>query len=134
MNEIVGQFRALPCRGPKIGGTVELHLKNGSAMTMRSVWYVLAITSVLAGCKGSSSHDTSTALKARGDSLKTAGDLDAAIRAYDEAIALDSTDGKVYNNRGTAYKSKGDYDRAMKDFDRAIVINPDHGQALKNRG
>lgn len=97
----------------------------------RSVWSLVLAVASAAGCRDT--HSEALALKARADSLKSTGAYDAALVQYDRALALDSTDGRLLNNRGATYMERGEHDRAIADFDRAIRLNPNHGQALKNR-
>lgn len=61
------------------------------------------------------------------------GEYQAAIREYDRAVALDSADGPLLNDRGMAHVGNSDYAAAIRDFDRALAVNPQHGQALRNR-
>jgi tetratricopeptide (TPR) repeat protein len=60
----------------------------------------------------------------RGVAYRSQGDLNAAIKDYDQAIKLNSKFAQAYNNRGVAYDHKGDFDRALADFDQAIKLKP----------
>src|SRR5581483_12310368 len=75
----------------------------------------------------------SVAYNNRGDAYVAKGDLDAAIKDYNDAIDLNPDFARPFNNRGVAYHKKGDYDRALKDFDQAIKLNPDYARAFANR-
>ena len=61
------------------------------------------------------------------------GDLDGAIRNYDQAIELNPAVPDYFNIRGIAYHTKGDYDRAIQDYDQAIKLDPDNAVAIQNR-
>ena len=70
----------------------------------------------------------------RGIARVDKGDLDGAIKDYNEAIRLKPDDANVYNNRGVARKAKGDLDGAIKDYNEAIRIKPDYADPYSNRG
>lgn len=61
-----------------------------------------------------------------------------AIKAYTEAISLNSRLGRAYLGRGRAYTEVGEYQEARADFDVARNINPqlvqDNGNAYKRVG
>ena len=69
----------------------------------------------------------------RGIAYRYRGDLDRAIRDYDQAIHLKPDYASAYNNRGVAYINKGDADHGIADYDRAIQIRPDYLAAFYNR-
>jgi tetratricopeptide (TPR) repeat protein len=60
----------------------------------------------------------------RGAAYRSQGDLNAAIKDYDQAIKLNSKFAQAYNNRGVAYDHKGELDRAIADYDQAIKLKP----------
>lgn len=62
------------------------------------------------------------------------GQLQSAIRRYDEAIKLQPDNPGVYFNRGTAKNETGDFDAAIGDFDEAIRLAPILVPAYLNRG
>ena len=70
----------------------------------------------------------------RGIEAAQRGDLDAAIKYYDEAIDLKPDFTGAYNNRGVAYNDKSNYGRALRDFNKAIELKPDLWEAYTNRG
>ncbi|MEO8375936.1 MAG: tetratricopeptide repeat protein, partial [Sphingomonas bacterium] len=53
------------------------------------------------------------------------GDLDSAIAAFDQAIAISSRLSFAYLNRGLVYAHKGEFDRALEDMNRAVRYAPD---------
>lgn len=63
-----------------------------------------------------------------------AGNLDAAIADYTEALHLNPSYFQAYNNRGLAYSHKGDLEKAIADYDEAIRLNPSEAVAYNNRG
>ncbi|MAU11501.1 MAG: hypothetical protein CL607_16885 [Anaerolineaceae bacterium] len=62
------------------------------------------------------------------------GDLQTAIRDYTQAIHLNPSDAKAYNNRGGAYNILGQNAQAIADFDKAIALDPNYAHAYSNRG
>ena len=58
--------------------------------------------------------------------------LREALRSYDEAIRIDSTDPFLYNQRGWVRIDVG-HDRAMEDFDQAVRLEPDVANRYGNR-
>lgn len=69
------------------------------------------------------------------DGLKHAweGDLDEAILAFDQAIAVAPDLSVAYLNRGLAYDRQGESTRAIADLDRAIQHAPRSARAYYNR-
>jgi tetratricopeptide (TPR) repeat protein len=65
---------------------------------------------------------------------KERGELDNAIRDYDEAIRLDPKYALAYQSRGNAKRGKLDYDGAIGDYDEAIRLDPKNAWAYNNRG
>ena len=53
---------------------------------------------------------------------------------FDQAIKLNSTDVRPYNNRGLTYLGKGLYAAAIRDFDKVIELDPRQARAYNNRG
>jgi lipoprotein NlpI len=60
----------------------------------------------------------------RGVAHRSHGDVNSAIKDYNEAIKLNPKFAQAFNNRGVAYDYKGDFDRAIADFDQAIKLEP----------
>ncbi len=60
--------------------------------------------------------------------------LDAALRHYDKAIALNPNLAKAYANRGALSMQSGQNEPAMADLNRAIELDPDFADAYANRG
>lgn len=74
------------------------------------------------------------ALVNRGIAYRRLGDLDRAIRDYNEAIRLNPRAADAFNNRGNAYRDLDDLDRALRDYDEAIRLDPHYAHAFNNRG
>jgi tetratricopeptide (TPR) repeat protein len=70
----------------------------------------------------------------RGIAYRRLGDIDSAIRDYDEAIRLNPRYAHAYNNRGIILLEQGNLDRAVADFERAIREQPGYANAFRNRG
>jgi tetratricopeptide (TPR) repeat protein len=65
---------------------------------------------------------------------RSAGDLDATIADYTEAIRLNPQYTEAFTNRGFARAAKGDRDGAIADYNEAIRLNPQMAIAFYNRG
>lgn len=70
----------------------------------------------------------------RGMVLAQKGDIDAAIRAWSEAIRLAPNDPAAYLERATAYAVNGDSTRSMSDLNEVLRLDPLNVRALNNRG
>lgn len=70
----------------------------------------------------------------RGIAYRRLGDLDRAIRDYDEAIRVNPRAADAFNNRGNAFRALDEHDHAMRDYDEAIRLDPHYAHALNNRG
>ena len=62
------------------------------------------------------------------------GEQQQALKAYDQAIALNPQYAQAYNNRGVLRSEQGDPAGARTDCDQAIALNPQFAQAYNNRG
>ena len=62
------------------------------------------------------------------------GKLDAAIGAYQQALALQPDQVEALNNLGTAHAQKGALDAALGFFQRALAVKPDYVEAQGNLG
>ena len=81
-----------------------------------------------------SKENRAIALYTRGIAFAKKGDLDAALRDFDQAITLKPDFAEALNSRGTVFTKKDDLDRAFRDFEHALKIKPDFAKALNNRG
>ena len=66
-----------------------------------------------------SKEDRAIALSNRGIEFVAKGELDRAIRDYDQAIKLNYVD--ALNNRGFAFANKGKFKRAIRDYDNKLA-------------
>ena len=69
-----------------------------------------------------------------GHALLKKGQIDEAIRQYQEAIRLKPDDADAHNNLGVALGQKGQIDEAIRQFQEALRLNPDHADAHYNLG
>ena len=70
----------------------------------------------------------------RGVELKLKGDLDAALKDYDEAIRLNPADHFAFNNRANVRRDKGDLAGAIVDYSEAVRLEPAYAAAYTSRG
>jgi tetratricopeptide (TPR) repeat protein len=70
----------------------------------------------------------------RGSARWTNGQLEPALKDYDQCIALNSRNAKCYIGRGNVYSDQGRYDEALKDFDHALRLKPDLADGYNGRG
>ncbi len=78
--------------------------------------------------------DSAHALRGLGVLYSAQGDNEAALDAYDRAIALDSAHAdQLYNNRGVIYYDRGDYEKAVAEYNEALGIDPFYALAYMNR-
>ena len=81
-----------------------------------------------------SEEDHAKAFNSRGIAFAKKGELDRAIRDFDQAIKLKSDYAKAFNNRGNAFADKGELDRAIRNHDHAIKLKSDYAEAFNSRG
>jgi len=74
------------------------------------------------------------AAKQRGNAAFAAGDNEAALSAYTEAIALAPHDEALYSNRSAANARLGRWGAALEDGKRAISLRPSWGKAYSRAG
>ena len=80
-----------------------------------------------------SAAEASLATMNRGAAYQAKGDLDKALRDFDEAIRLDPHNAGAYVDRGLVRSIKGAHDKALTDFEEAIRLNPNQREAYYNR-
>jgi hypothetical protein len=71
---------------------------------------------------------------ADGLSLAWQGNIERAIAAFDQAIAINPKSSLAYLNRGLAWRQKGDGNRALTDLDQAVKLAPNAARGYYNRG
>ena len=69
----------------------------------------------------------------QGDKHSLNRDYDAAIEAYNRAIALHPDYAMAYFGRSIAYFWKDQFDRAIEDISRAIILNPKNARYYSHR-
>lgn len=70
----------------------------------------------------------------RGNALKAAGELHAALAAYGEAVRLSPNDPVAFHNRAVTLRALGRNDEAIADYSRAIDLAPGNFESLNGRG
>lgn len=71
---------------------------------------------------------------AKGIELNQAGQFQAAINAFDEAIAINPTVAKVYFAKGSCYSTLMKFEQAVEAYTKAIAENTEYMEAYANRG
>ena len=66
--------------------------------------------------------------------LKAAGQIDAAIEKYDEAILIKPDFFEAYYNKGNAHRDNKQFKEAVACYDVAIVLKPDFAMAYLTKG
>ena len=66
-----------------------------------------------------------------GNALRDKGQLDEAIAAYRQAIALKPNYAEAHSNLGNALKAKGQLDDAIAAYRQAIALRPDYRRSLQ---
>jgi tetratricopeptide (TPR) repeat protein len=69
----------------------------------------------------------------RGIAYSAKGDLDRALRDYDQAIELDPGKAGAYVDRALVLARKGETEAAMNDYAKALSLNPQQWEAFFNR-
>ena len=62
------------------------------------------------------------------------GNMEAAIKDYDQAIRVAPGASSWWNNRANLYQKSKDYDRALEDYNKALALSPTSFIPLGNRG
>lgn len=58
-----------------------------------------------------------------GEVMQKLNQWDASIKSLNEAIELDSDNGRLFNLRGYAHLNQDDLEKAREDFDRAVALD-----------
>ena len=66
--------------------------------------------------------------------LEIRGDVNAAIREYQNVIELKPDRAEAYSNLAVAQKKKGDLEQAISSLNRALELKPSFASALTTRG
>jgi len=86
------------------------------------------------GSLAQSSNTTTDQLLERGESLYTQGDLDDAIRYYNEVLTIEPNNTGAIYDKGLALDVLGKYEDAMVHYDMLLSVEPDNINALVNKG
>jgi len=70
----------------------------------------------------------------RSKAHELSGDLDAALKDYDEAIRISPASSSWWNNRANLFQKKKEYERALEDYNRSIELNANSSVVWGNRG
>ncbi len=70
----------------------------------------------------------------RSKSNELKGDLDAALKDYDEAIRISPASSSWWNNRANLYQKSKNYERALEDYNKSIELNTGSAIVWGNRG
>ncbi|MFH1995537.1 MAG: tetratricopeptide repeat protein [Candidatus Omnitrophota bacterium] len=76
--------------------------------------------------------DKAASLIRQGVAQGSSGNLDGAIDAFLEALAIDPDNAETYNNLGFAYFRKDDREKAEEYFAKALELDPNHERAKSN--
>lgn len=68
-----------------------------------------------------------------GTSLRRIGQQDAALKAYNNAIALNTGNAYLYNNRASLRRELQDLKGALHDYTLALSVDPRNEESLLNR-
>jgi Flp pilus assembly protein TadD len=99
----------------------------------------LTIGAVLGGCASRSQplaapagEPDAKAHMSLGSALYNDGDLDGAVREYQQAITLDPRNAWAHNNLGATLEKKGDLDGAIREYQQAVSLDPENAAARRN--
>ena len=81
-----------------------------------------------------STNPKADALVAKAEQAFSSGEMEAAIKLYADALAIDPKSYFATLFTGDAYFNRNDYDRAMEWFAKATVLNPDRETAWRYWG
>ena len=70
----------------------------------------------------------------RGVAYINNGNVDLAVRDYEESLRLDATSASSHHFRGNKYLAENDHETALAEFNEAIRLDPTEVFSLTNRG
>lgn len=85
-------------------------------------------------CKPAYAEMSSAAFVEYGEKLRSKGNYEASITAFDKAISLDPKNSKAFHLRADSWIHVKNFDKAMDDVTEAIKLNTDIAWAYGNRG
>jgi len=65
---------------------------------------------------------------------KAIGEMDAAVKSFEKAIAIKPDYTEVYYNLGITFKELGQLDAAVQSYKKALAINPTYAEVHNNLG
>jgi serine/threonine protein kinase/lipoprotein NlpI len=78
--------------------------------------------------------DLALAWTLHGAVLRERGELEPALRSFDEALARDALHWLAHYDRGIVLAQQGRHAQALESIDRALALQPDDADALTERG
>lgn len=69
-----------------------------------------------------------------GSLLKAQGQLASAVKAFEQAIAIDPNNATAYYNLGVAHRIRGYLEPAIAAYQKAIALQPNYAEAYQNLG
>jgi tetratricopeptide (TPR) repeat protein len=70
----------------------------------------------------------------KGDLLFSQKDYNGAIKAYDEAISINSSDANAWGKKGIALNELGKYEEAIQACDKSLAVKPNDTDVLFTKG
>ncbi len=99
----------------------------------RRLLFALSLTALLApGPTSAGLSQDAAAAYARAVALHQAGDLEGAVRAYGEAVAMDPRNPQLRSNLGAALAALGRYQEAIAAYREALRLAPGDGRIRTN--
>ena len=134
LNHQLSDFQVLPDKGKPIN--VWENENQGWQSTVTGIRkLILEMQTQAASSSDRSQEEVLAELEyEHGNFLAGLGKIEAALKAYSDAIELNPHYSVAYTNRGVLFGYKGEYDLAIKDFNVAIELNPNNFFAYNNRG
>jgi tetratricopeptide (TPR) repeat protein len=83
---------------------------------------------------GASALFDAVSLNISGDQLYQKGDVNGAVKEFENALLIDPKEVNVHNSLGVCHAVKKDYESALKAFKTAADLNPDEVMAIYNMG
>ena len=96
------------------------------------LWLIIAFVASVAWAQQPAA--STEALLQQAIALHQAGDLDGAIRAYRQYLAVDPDSVQARSNLGAALAHVGRYDEAIEEYGHALAKSPDNPALLLNLG
>ena len=73
-------------------------------------------------------------LHLKGIAYRCSGNIQMAIEAFQQAIAIDSEQAEFYKNLGNAYADEHKWDLSLKNFQTALQLSPNYVEAWYDKG